>query len=120
MTDRLSETYFQLLEGVYDSLDRIVLNGYFRFAQSPAGFRIWWRQLHGSDDDLDNAHLIRLAGRFRRRLRAWARTNQVPIKTCHAGEHKYDVADEQRARTDVREGVFLIIEGRAQAPSSTS
>jgi hypothetical protein len=71
MTDQLSETYGELLKGTYNSLDRIVLNAYFRFAQSPAGFRIWWRQLHGTDDNLDNAHLIRLAGRFRRRLRAW-------------------------------------------------
>ena len=116
MTDGLSQAYAELLDGSYDSLDRIVLNAYFRFAQSPAGFRIWWRQLRGSDDDLDNAHLMRLAGRFRRRLRTWALANNVPIKVCKAGEHKFEIADEYLAKTDVREGVFLLIEGRAQAP----
>jgi hypothetical protein len=36
------------------------------------GFRTWWRQLHGgSDDQLDDTHLIRMAGRFARRLKAW-------------------------------------------------
>jgi hypothetical protein len=49
MTDGLSRMYAELLDGTYDSLDRIVLNAYFRFAQSPAGFRIWWRQLRGSE-----------------------------------------------------------------------
>jgi hypothetical protein len=115
MTDGLSQTYAELLDGSYDSLDRIVLNAYFRFAQNPAGFRVWWRQLHGSDEDLDNAHLMRLAGRFRRRLRAWALANNVPTKVCKAGEHKFEIADEYLAKTDVREGVFLIIEGRAPA-----
>ena len=50
--------YASLVDGTYDCVDRIVLNAYFRFAQSPAGFRLWWRQLYGTDDDLDNAHLI--------------------------------------------------------------
>ena len=116
MIDGLSQTYAELLDGSYDSLDRIVLNAYFRFAQSPAGFLVWWPQLHGSDEDLDKAHLMRLAGRFRRWLRAWALANNVPIKVCKAGEHKFEIADEYLAKTDVREGVFLIIEGRAQAP----
>jgi hypothetical protein len=55
MTDGLSQAYAELLDGSYDSLDRIVLSGYFRFTQSPADVRVWWRQLHGSDEDLDNA-----------------------------------------------------------------
>lgn len=55
MTDGLNQAYAELLDGIYDSLDRIVLNAHFRFAQSPARFRIWWRQLRGSDEDLDNA-----------------------------------------------------------------
>ena len=108
--------YAELLEGSYDSLDRIVLNPYFRFAQDPAGFRVWWRQLHGNDDDLDNAHLMRMAGRFRRRLRAWALANSVPVRVCKSGEQKFEIADEYRAKTEVREGVFLVLEGRAPAP----
>jgi hypothetical protein len=57
-----------------------------------------------------------LPGRFRRRLRAWALANNVPVKVCKAGEHKFEIADEYRNKTTFREGVFLIIEGRAQAP----
>lgn len=41
MTDGLSRTYADLLEGQYDGLDRIVLNAYFRFACRPPGFRVW-------------------------------------------------------------------------------
>jgi hypothetical protein len=50
-------------------LDRIVLNAYFRFAQNPARFRVWWSQLTNDEKKLDNAHLVRMAGRFHRRLR---------------------------------------------------
>lgn len=35
---------------------------------------------------------------------------------CKAGEQKFEIADEYRAKTEVREGVFLIIEDRAQVP----
>ena len=80
MADALTTTYAKLLRGSYDCLDRIVVNGYYRQAHSPGGFRIWWRRLHGGEDTLDNAHLIRMAGRFRRRLRAWAAENRVPVR----------------------------------------
>ncbi len=116
MADALTTTYAKLLRGSYDCLDRIVMNGYYRQAHSPGGFRIWWRRLHGGEDTLDNAHLIRMAGRFRRRLRAWAAENRVPIRICNHGEQKHDVAEEYRQRTEIQEGLFLIIEGRAQAP----
>ena len=65
MTDELSERYGQLLAGSYDCVDRIVLNAYNTLCYSPGGFRHWWRQLmDGSDAELDNAHLMRMAGRF--------------------------------------------------------
>ena len=65
MADGLSELYQDLLNGSYDCVDRIVLNGYFRQGHSAGGFRVWWRQLYGSDENLDNTHLMRLAGRIR-------------------------------------------------------
>jgi hypothetical protein len=37
MPDGLSRMYASLVDGAYDCVDRIVLNAYFRFAQSPAG-----------------------------------------------------------------------------------
>ena len=81
MPDELSELYQDLLIGSYDCVDRIVLNGYFRQGHSAGGFRVWWRQLFGSDESLDNTHLMRLAGRFGRRIYGYAQAH----KTCHQG-----------------------------------
>ena len=61
--DGLSRTYEALLVGTYDCLDRIVVNAYFRMGHDAGGFRVWWRKLTGSEDTLDNAHLMRMAGR---------------------------------------------------------
>ena len=76
--DGLSRTYEDLLAGTYDCMDRIVLNAYFRMGHDAGGFRVWWRKLTGSEDTLNNAHLMRMAGRFSRRLRAWAAENDIP------------------------------------------
>ncbi len=54
-------------------------NGYVRLAHSAGGFRYWRRKLFGSDDNLDNARLMRLAGRFSRRLRAFAKSRAIPV-----------------------------------------
>src|SRR5215472_5066356 len=89
MADSLSERYRHLLTGVYDCVDRIVLNAYFSMAQDGGGFRVWWRQLYnGSEDELDNVHLMRLAGPFARRLRSWAKANGIPLIDCQRGERK--------------------------------
>ena len=57
------------LTGSYDCVDRVVLNAYFFIGHNPGGFRCWWRWLHeGSDDQLDDTHLMRMAGRFARRV----------------------------------------------------
>ena len=47
LTDSFSAHYAELCDGDYDCVDRIVLNGYFRFAQSAGGFRMWWRAWMG-------------------------------------------------------------------------
>jgi hypothetical protein len=52
MADGLRDLYQDLLSGTYDCVDRIVLNAYFRMGHDPGGFRLWWRQLTGSDDTL--------------------------------------------------------------------
>ena len=84
--DEFSSRYSGLLTGSYDCVDRIVLNAYFSLAHSPGGFRTWWRRWHDeSDDDLDNAHLMRMAGRFARRVRKWAQVNKVPVVHCKVG-----------------------------------
>ena len=116
MPDSLSERYVDLLSGSYDCVDRIVLNAYFRMGHDPGGFRCWWRALSGSDDTLDNAHLMRMAGRFSRRVRGYAKAKGIPVVDCTAGERKHELAEEYLAKTKITEGLFLILVGRAQAP----
>ena len=92
-TDPLGLAYADLLVGQYDCVDRIILNAYFGFACSPGGFRLWWRNLTGSDDTLDNAHLMRMAGRFSRCVRGWAKKEKIPVIDCAAGERKHNLAE---------------------------
>ena len=116
MPESLSDRYAELLSGNYDCTDRIVLNAYFRMGHTPGGFRVWWRTLTGSEEALDNAHLMRMAGRFSRRLHGYAKAEGIPLVHCQAGEHKHELAEEYLIKTQIRQGVFLILVGRAQAP----
>jgi hypothetical protein len=112
-----SERYGDLLTGSYDCVDRIVLNAYFPLGHNPGGFRVWWRRLHGgSEDDLDNTHLTRFAGRFARRVKAWAAANGVPVIYCTAGERKHQIAGEHlAAHPPSGPGVFLVLAAKAPA-----
>jgi hypothetical protein len=116
MTDGLSTLYQDLLDGSYDCVDRIVLNAYFRMGHHPGGFRVWWRALTGSDETLENSHLMRLAGRFSRRIRGYAKAHGIPVIDCSAGQRKHELAEEYLAKTTVTQGLFLVLVGRAQAP----
>ena len=73
LDDALAAAYPDFLETGYDCVDRIILNGFFQSGCIPGGFRNWWRALHGSDDNLDNAHLMRMAGHLSRCVRGWAK-----------------------------------------------
>jgi len=116
MVDEFSERYGELLTGSYDCVDRIVLNAYYPLGHNPGGFRVWWRRWHEeSDEQLDNAHLMRLAGRFARRVRAWAEAHQVPVIDCKAEERKHRIAEEYLRDHTVGVGVFLILVARAPA-----
>lgn len=116
MVDGVSERYGNLLSGSYDCVDRVVLNAYYPLGHTPGGFRVWWRRWHdGSDDELDNNHLMRLAGRFARRVRAWAAAQGVEVINTTAGERKHRIAEEFLAGHDVAVGVFLILVARAPA-----
>jgi len=64
--DDFSVRYGDLLTGSYDCVDRIVLNAYYPLGHNPGGFRVWWRRWHGdSDQDPDDAHLMRAVGPVR-------------------------------------------------------
>ena len=114
--DGFSERYGDLLTGSYDGVDRIVINAYFPLGHNPGGFRVWWRRLHGDSDELlDNTHLMRMAGRFSRRVRAWAGAQGVPVIDCKRGERKHQIAEGYLAEHTVGTGVFLILVARCAA-----
>jgi hypothetical protein len=116
VVDELTERYGDLLTGSYDCVDRIVLNAYFSMGHNAGGFRVWWRRLHGdSEEQLDNTHLMRMAGRFSRRVRAWAGAHGVPVIDCKRGERKHQLAEEYLAEHKVGPGVFLILVARCAA-----
>ena len=96
MADRVdfSSYYAELLDGIYNCVDRIVLDGYYPLGMSGGGFRTWWRALTNSDDTRSNEALKRLAGRFSRRVRAWAEQHTVTVIDCPAGARKHLVAAE--------------------------
>jgi hypothetical protein len=116
MTDELSKRYGELLTGAYDCVDRIVLNAYFSLGHNPGGFRVWWRRLYdGSEEQLDNTHLMRMAGRFSRRVRAFAKAHNIPVIDCGRGDRKHRIAEDYLATHPVSRGVFLILVARAAA-----
>jgi len=69
----------------------------------------------GSDENLDNTHLMRMAGRFSRRVRAHAQAHQIPLKDCEPGERKHEVAEEYLPKNASFTGIFLILVARAPA-----
>lgn len=116
MTDSFSDRYGDLLQGAYDWVDRIVLNAYYPLGCNRGGVRVWWRQVHGgSDKDLHATRLMRMAGRFARRVRAAAQANGIPLIDCRQGERKHRMAKEYLATLTVGTGVFLILVGKAPA-----
>ena len=120
MADEFSVRYGDLLTGSYDCVDRIVLNAYMSLCHSPGGFRIWWRRWHDDRDaELDNTHLMRLAGRFSRRVRARAKSNAVPVIDCPRDERKHEIAEEYLATHPVGVGVFLVLVARSSSGTRT-
>jgi hypothetical protein len=49
---------------------------------------------------------MRMAGRFSRRVRAWAGAQGVPVIDCKRGERKHQLAEEYLASHPVGTGVF--------------
>jgi len=113
--DEFSDYYADLLDGRYDCVDRIVLNGYFPLGQQGGGFRHWWRQPTGSEATLDQEHVRELAGRFSRRVHAYAKRRGIPLRHCYAGVRKYELAEQYRPQDPTFTGVFLILVAKATA-----
>lgn len=116
MVDEFSNYYNDFIDCSYDCVDRIVINAYYPLCCSPAGFRHWWRLLKGSDDDLDNAHLMRFASRMSRRVRAYAKNQNIAVIDCRPKERKHEIAEQYLPTDPNFVGVFLIFISRAPAP----
>jgi hypothetical protein len=116
--DYFAYEYKEYINWSYSCIDRIVINGMFNMAQTPGGFRYWWRDLFGDDSDLTNEKLRTLAGDFSRRVTYWTKKNGVPLIYCRGNVRKSDVSDEytEAARESGTKGVYLVISGNAPAP----
>lgn len=110
--DHLSRHYSEILDGVYECVDRIVINGYFIKGYIAGGFRNWWRALKGSEDDLDTTHLMRMAGRFSRRIHAFTDKKGIPLIYCEPKERKHLLADQYIPEDKNFSGIFLILVNR--------
>lgn len=113
--DDFTRYHAELLDGRYDCVDRIVLNGFFPLGQQGGGFRYWWRNLYGSDANLDQNHLQRMAGDFSRRLHAFAKKNSIPVIHCGTGVRKHELAEERLPVDPHFEGLFLILVAKSPA-----
>lgn len=107
--DNLSQHYSEILDGIYECADRIVMNGYYRPGYNGGGFRNWWRRLYGSDDNLDKNHLMRMAGRFSRRIKAFTDKEGIPLIYCKTKDRKHIVAEEYIPKDKNFCGIFLIL-----------
>jgi len=113
--DDFSEYYEEYLDGQYDCVDRIVLNGYFPMGQQGGGFRYWWRNLTGSDENLTQDNLVSMAGRFSRRVHAHAQKHHIPIIHCKPDVRKHELAERYLPADRDFQGVFLILVAKAPA-----
>jgi hypothetical protein len=114
--DPFCQYYADFLDATYDCVDRLVLNAYFPLGCSPGGFRTWWRQLYGTDANLDNTHLMRLAGRFARRIHGWAKEHGIPVLRCPGNQRPDELVEEACPVIPQRPGVFCIVVKRAPYP----
>jgi hypothetical protein len=113
MDDQLTELYADLLAGQYDCPDRIVLNAFFRMGHTPGGFRTWWRNLHGNDENLDKTHLMRYVTRFIRRVKAYTGKHDIPMLYCRPGERKHELAEQHVPTNPDFSGLLLVMVSRA-------
>jgi hypothetical protein len=110
MNQSLRDRYPDLIAGVYDSVDRVVFNGYLHLAATAGGMRTLWRIIFGSDDDLSTKRLEQLAGDFARRVRHWATVAGIPV--LEHGDRLGDQARELRPKDPAFTGVFCVVVSR--------
>jgi len=111
--DNITEHYWEIIEGTYDCIDRLVLNAYYPQLLIPGGFRNWYRDLKGSDKELDNAALMRMAGRFGRRIKAFCESQHIPLTFFKPGERKHEAAELLIPQDPSFSGIFAVFVSRA-------
>lgn len=113
--DDLTRELSGLLEGHYDCMDRISLNGFFRMGATSGGLLTWWNALTGGAP-LTADKLRGLAGTFSRRVRAWAEKNKVPLLDLPVGDTtKHEQAEKLQPKDSAFTGVFAVFVARAPA-----
>lgn len=114
-SDDFTRDVSRLLEGHYDSMDRITLTGFFRMGSTSGGLLKWWNALTGNEP-LTEGKLRGLAGTFSRRVRAWAEKNGVPIVEFATGDTtKHEQAEKLQPKDPAFRGVFAVFIARAPA-----
>lgn len=111
--DSLTAHYKPLLEGCYDSIDRIVLNAYLPMLVFAGGVRIWYRGMKGSDQGLSTAGLMKFAGRFSRRVQFFCKSKDIPFKRFYSGERKHEEAVKLIPQDKSFTGIFAVFVSRA-------
>lgn len=104
----LSLHYQEIIEDQYDCVDRIVVNGYISQLQVPGGFRNWYRNFNGHDKDLTQNRLIKFAGRYSRRIYAFAEKKGIPIIECKTEQRKHQIAKEYLPKDKKSCGLFSL------------
>lgn len=104
--DAFSSRYATLIESSYDCVDRIVINAYNPLLQQAGGFRHWWRQWQGSDEGLHTNTLMRMAGRFAKRVRAYAQAHEIPVVECDKDDRKHELVEAHLPKTKAHKGCF--------------
>lgn len=111
--DDFSSYVADLLDGRYDCVDRLVLNGYFPMGQTSGGLLTWWNQLFPGTP-LDPKRLQQMAGDFSRRVHGYAKKNNLPLLHCPIGDRtKHARAEKLLPKDPAFQGLFAILVARA-------
>ena len=113
INDHFIKHYSEILDGSYDCVDRIVLNGYFSNLHIAGGVRNWFTALKGKDKVLDTNQLIRFSGRFSRRITAFTKSKNIPLIYFKSGERKHEEAVKLIPENKSFTGIFAIFVARA-------
>ncbi len=59
---------------------------------------------------------MRLAGRFGRRVRGWAKKHGIPVIDCRVGDRKHEIGEQYMPTDPTFTGIFCVLISRAPVP----